>query len=298
MNINTDEFSQRGGAVFVLLLRIELWVMIVNLARFPALLVSALALSACGSYLPETQSGNRVQTSYLSLDQRPARGGTASILPTSVAPRTLIGPNTVANVVVEEVSAEDNPDDPSGLIMAGAVGTSAAGYAIGMAGGIALGTAMVLLGPLMLPWALDEADIAADQRIIAKSVVGYEFAEKLEKELIGVLDRTRLKMSAAAPDTYHVTLRIDRYGLVQEGIRDVLCFAFEGALKVQDDAQIHYRDTIVWNSAARNEDLPPVRCASLDEMARSAGALTKEILGEATIILSAAAIRRLMGRLR
>jgi hypothetical protein len=182
--------------------------------------------------------------------------------------------------------------------MAGAVGTSAAGYAIGMAGGIALGTAMVLLGPLMLPWALDEADIAADQRIIAKSVVGYEFAEKLEKELIGVLDRTRLKMSAAAPDTYHVTLRIDRYGLVQEGIRDVLCFAFEGALKVQDDAQIHYRDTIVWNSAARNEDLPPVRCASLDEMARSAGALTKEILGEATIILSAAAIRRLMGRLR
>ncbi len=265
---------------------------------FPAVLVSALVLSACGSYFSETRSGTRVQTSYLSLDQRPARGGTASLLPALVSSRTLIGPDTTANVVVEGLSAEDNPEDPSGLIFAGAVGASAAGYAIGTAGAVTLGTNMILLGPLMLPWALEEADIAADQRTITESVVGYGLPERLEKELIRVLDQTRSKLPTTAPDSYHVKLRINRYGLAREGIDDVLCFTFEGTLQVQEDARIRYQDPIVWSPARRSEDLPPVRCAGLDEMARNDGALAKEILNEATMILSAASVRRLLGRSR
>ena len=263
---------------------------------FPAFLVSALVLIACGSYLPESQSGTRVQTSYLSLDQRPARGGTASILPAPVSSRTLIGPNTTADVVVAALSAEEEPGDPSALIAGGAVGTSAAGYAIGMAGAISLGTAMVLVGPLMLPLAIEEANIAADQRTITRSVDGYGFPKSLEEKLTRVLDRTGSKGLAGAAEVFHVELSLENYGFASEGSNLVRCFTFKGTLQVRDNVRVHYQEPIFWNTRRRSEDLPPVRCATLDEMARQDGALAKDILKEATIILSAAVLRRISGK--
>ena len=253
-------------------------------------------LSACDSSLPESQPGNRVQTSYISLDQRPVRGGTAILLPAPVSAQALIGPNTTAEIVVETFSAEDDPDDPSARILASGIGTSAAGYAIGSAGAITLGTAMVLTGPLLLPLAFEEADIAADRRTIIESMVGYGFSERLEEELIRALDRTRSKTPAGPPYPFHVELQIDRYGLVPEGIDHVLCFAFEGMLQVREGTQTHYHGPIIWSSARRSEDLPPVRCAGLDTMARGDGSLAKQVLREASIILSAAVVRRLSGR--
>lgn len=260
-----------------------------------AALAGSLVLGACGSNLPETHSGTKVQTSYLSLDQRPALGGTAKLLPAPASSQTLIGSKTTADVVIEGVPGEEHHDDPSGRIVAGGVATSAAGYAIGTAGAISLGTAMVLTGPLMLPWALEEADIAADRRTITKSVVEFGFAEKLKSALIRALDRTRSKNPDTTANPFHIELGIIRYGLAQEGATAVSCFSFEGRLQVRDKSQTHYQEPILWSSARRNEDLPPVRCADLDEMARSDGALAKEILDEATIILAAAAIRRLTG---
>lgn len=260
-----------------------------------AALLGLLGASACGPHSSVTEAGTNVRTSY---PQTPARAGKATLLPAPVSSGRLIGPQARAVVVAESSPPDADPDDPSGLIAAGAVGSSASSFAVASVGAFSLASGLFVVGPLMLPWAFEEADIAADQETITKAVVEYSFPRKLEARLIGKLEGTQASMSNAATEPYRIEFRILRYGIALEGVDSVPCFTFEGLLQAFDEAEIQYHEPILWSATRRSEDLPPVRCADLDAMADGDGALAEEILEEAAIILSAAAIRRLMGPAR
>jgi hypothetical protein len=258
------------------------------------LLVAAFTASACSSYTPEAEPGTRIQSSYPSLDQRPVRGGKANLLPAPISARAIIGPNITIDVVESSQPSESHVDDPSAKIAAGGVGVSAVGYGIGAAGAFSVGTGLILMAPFMLAVALEEADLAADKRTIIKSVADYRFPERLKTSLMARFDRARQRNAKTAAKSYRVGLRMGGYGLVQR-FGEVSCFAFDGELKVQDKWQVLYQAPIVWRAGRRSADLPPVRCASLDDLASRDGALVREILNEATVILAAAAVRRLQG---
>lgn len=175
---------------------------------------------------------------------------------------------------------------------------SAVGYGVGAAGALTVGSGLILMGPFMLAVAVEEADLAADKRAIIKGVADYRFVENLRNNLMARIERVRRTGAETDANANRIELRLDGYGMIQKSFGEVSCFAFDGELKVRDERQILYEAPIVWRAERRSLDLPPVRCASLDELARQNGALVREILSEATVILAAACVRRLQGERR
>jgi hypothetical protein len=257
-------------------------------------------LAACGSSVQKTAPGTEESTASLSLAQQPVRSGSARVIPAVLAQSNLIGPGTQSELTYGGPWENDPVEDPSGLIVTGAAGSSATGLAIASAGAVggalSVATGLVLMGPLMLPWAYEEGAAAANRRSITESVVRFGFPPKLDERLRTEIGRAGT--SAATDDRIadEVEFRVDSYGLAFKDTNRVACLIFRGTLTARRRGTTLYEDAIDWTPARRSADFSPVRCATIDDMARDDGQLVDEIFDEAVLVISAAIARRLRGR--
>jgi len=257
-------------------------------------------LAACGSSVQKTAPGTEESTASLSLAQQPVRSGSARVIPAVLAQSNLIGPGTQFELTYGGPWENSPVEDPSGLIVAGAAGSSATGLAIASAGAVggalSVATGLVLMGPLMLPWAYEEAAAASNRQTITDVVEQFGFPPRLDERL---KNETGRASAAAAPEdrvAEQIELRIDSYGLAFKDTNRVACLIFRGTLTARGRGATLYEDAIDWTPSQRTADLSPVQCATIEDMARDSGRLVEEIFDEAVIVISAAVVRRLRGR--
>ena len=82
---------------------------------------------------------------------------------------------------------------------------------------------------------------------------------------------------------------------VPRGIRvdENLCFHFHSEILLKRGRKVLFKDHVFLTPYRRSADAPPTRCGSREEMAKEEGRLVREVLTEASEIISAIIAKRL-----